>query len=87
LGGHADLRAAWQHLEPRLSAATPECEARRLAEDMARVLQGALLVQHAPAVIADLFCATRLGGQGGVSYGVLPQGAETASVIRRQRGG
>jgi putative acyl-CoA dehydrogenase len=87
LGGHADLRAAWQHLEPRLSAATPESEARRLAEDMARVLQGALLVQHAPPVIADLFCATRLGGQGGVSYGVLPQGADTASVIRRQRGG
>jgi putative acyl-CoA dehydrogenase len=54
---------------------------------MALVLQGALLVQNAPAVIADLFCATRLGGQGGRSFGVLPRGADTDAVIRRQRAG
>jgi putative acyl-CoA dehydrogenase len=86
-GGNADLDTAWRALAPRLEAATAEADARRLSEDMALVLQGALLVRLAPAAVADAFCATRLGGQGGRSYGVLPQGADKAAVIRRQRAG
>ncbi len=37
-----------------------ERNARRLASRMAAVLQGSLLVRHAPAEVADLFCASRL---------------------------
>ncbi len=85
VSGHADLHTAWRRLEPRLDAATSESDARRLTEDMALVLQGALLVRHAPDAVADLFCATRLGGQGGRSFGVLPTGAPTAAIIARQR--
>jgi putative acyl-CoA dehydrogenase len=87
LGGHADLHAAWRRLEPRLDAAIPESEARRLTEDMALLLQAALLVRHAPPAVADLFCATRLGGQGGRGFGVLPQGADTKPIIQRQLAG
>jgi putative acyl-CoA dehydrogenase len=83
-GGNAALDAAWRALAPRLNAATPEAQARRLAEDMALVLQGALLVRAAPAAVADAFCATRLGDQGGKSFGVLPQAADIKAILRRQ---
>ena len=39
-----------------------ESEARALTERIALALQGALLVQDAPATTADAFCASRLGG-------------------------
>ena len=35
-----------------------ERQARRLAGRMAAVLQGSLLVRHAPAEVADIFCAS-----------------------------
>jgi putative acyl-CoA dehydrogenase len=38
----------------------------------ALVLQGTLLVRHAAPATADAFCATRLGGEGGRSFGTLP---------------
>jgi putative acyl-CoA dehydrogenase len=84
-GGNADLDAAWRTLAPRLDGAVAENAARRLAEDMALLLQGALLVRFAPAAVADAFCATRLGDEGGRSYGVLPHGADVAAIIGRQR--
>jgi putative acyl-CoA dehydrogenase len=84
-GGHADLDAAWRALAPRLEGAVAESDARRLAEEMALVLQGALLVRFAPGAVADAFCASRLGGQGGRSYGVLPGGADVAGIVERQR--
>ena len=61
--------------DPRLDAAirrrsrpsptppAPRGGARRLAAQMALCLQGALLVQHAPAEVADAFCASRLGSE------------------------
>jgi putative acyl-CoA dehydrogenase len=33
--------------------------------------------------VADAFAATRLGGAGGVHYGTLPAGADTAAIIDR----
>ena len=55
-----------------------EATARRLAESMAVVLQGALLIRHGEPAVADAFVATRLAGDGGRAYGTLPPG-------RRQR--
>jgi putative acyl-CoA dehydrogenase len=57
--------------------------ARRLVEDLAVGLQASLLVRHAPAAVADAFCATRLDGQGGRVYGTLPGGVEAETIIRR----
>lgn len=57
--------------------------ARRVVEDLAVAFQGSLLVRHAPAAVADAFCATRLGGQGGRAYGTLPVGTDARAIIDR----
>ncbi|SFC38452.1 acyl-CoA dehydrogenase family protein [Streptomyces aidingensis] len=62
-----------------------ESRARLLAERFALVLQGALLVQHAPAAVADAFCASRLGGEWGTAFGTLPAGADLAALVDRAR--
>ena len=86
-GSNGDLAAAWRALEPRLSAAVPDAQARALCEDMALLLQGALLVRAGPVSVADAFCATRLGDAGGRSYGVLPADVDTGAILARQRVG
>ncbi|MPY35143.1 DNA alkylation response protein [Streptomyces adustus] len=62
-----------------------EGRARRLAERLALVLQGALLVQYAPSEVADLFCASRLGGDWGAAFGTLPSTLDLAAVVERAR--
>ena len=60
-----------------------EYRARRIVEQLALVFQGSLLVQHAPAAVADAFCGSRLGGDWGVAFGTLPVGVDTATIIER----
>ncbi len=60
-----------------------EAGARRLVERMALVLQASLLVRHAPPAVADAFCATRLGGEGGLAFGTLPARADTRAIVDR----
>jgi putative acyl-CoA dehydrogenase len=62
-----------------------EARARRLVERMALVLQGSLLVRHAPPAVADAFCASRLGGDWGAAFGTLPRSLDLESVLRRAR--
>ncbi|MFE7408839.1 acyl-CoA dehydrogenase family protein [Streptomyces laurentii] len=62
-----------------------EARARRLVERMARVLQGALLVRWAPAEVADAFCASRLGGDWGLTFGTLPHTVALGTVVERAR--
>ncbi|MGW3145329.1 acyl-CoA dehydrogenase family protein [Streptomyces sp. NPDC001177] len=62
-----------------------EGRARRLVERMALVLQGSLLVRYAPPEVADAFCASRLGGDWGASFGTLPYTLDLASVVDRAR--
>lgn len=62
-----------------------EGRARRLAERLALVLQGSLLVRFAPPQVADAFCAGRLGGDGGAVFGTLPHTLDLASVVERAR--
>jgi putative acyl-CoA dehydrogenase len=61
--------------------------ARQVVEMMACALQASLLVRHAPAAVADAFCATRLGREGGQAYGTLPAGTDFAAIIDRARVG
>jgi putative acyl-CoA dehydrogenase len=60
-----------------------EYRARDLVDRMALAIQAALLVQHAPAAVADGFCASRLEGAGHRQYGTLPRGADCAAIIER----
>ncbi|WP_399891155.1 acyl-CoA dehydrogenase family protein [Streptomyces sp. BBFR51] len=62
-----------------------EGRARRLVERLALVFQGALLVRYAPPEVADAFCASRLGGDGGAAFGTLPPTLDLASVVERAR--
>lgn len=83
--------------DPRLDAAVAslqhdladlsdiETRARRLVERMALVLQGSLLVRHAPAAIADAFCASRLSGDWGYAFGTLPPGVDFSAILSRTR--
>jgi putative acyl-CoA dehydrogenase len=60
-----------------------ESRARRVVERMALALQGSLLVRHAPACVADAFCASRLAGDSGLQYGTLPAGVDFAAIVAR----
>ncbi|MER6349424.1 acyl-CoA dehydrogenase family protein [Streptomyces sp. NPDC001595] len=62
-----------------------EARARRIVERLALVLQGSLLVRFAPSEVADAFCASRLGGDWGASFGTLPHTLDLASVVERAR--
>lgn len=69
-------------LRTLLSEAT-ETGARRLVELMALTLQASLLVRHAPAAVADAFCASRLGGDWGHAFGTLPDAADLDTILGR----
>ncbi len=60
-----------------------EYRARDVVDRMALALQAALLVQHAPAAVADAFCASRLGASGHHNYGALPRGIDCAAIVAR----
>ena len=57
--------------------------ARRIAGLLALCLQGSLLLRHAPAAVADAFCATRLGGDWGSVLGTLPASAQVSAMLER----
>ena len=76
-------RAVHAVLEQLADTSDLELRARRLAGQMAATLQGALLVQHAPAAVADAFCASRLGGEYGGTMGTLPRGIDLRSIVER----
>src|SRR3954466_10783932 len=59
--------------------------ARRVAGLLALCLQGSLLLRFAPSAVADAFCATRLGGDGGGVVGTLPSGTATRAIVDRGR--
>jgi putative acyl-CoA dehydrogenase len=62
-----------------------EGQARRVVERLTTTLQAALLVQHAPAVVADAFCASRLGGDWGHAFGTLPSAVDLRAIVDRAR--
>ena len=65
--------------DPAVAAA----RARELTERLALVLQASLVVQFSPAAVADTFVRTRLEGDGGLLYGALPPGVDTAAILAR----
>jgi putative acyl-CoA dehydrogenase len=83
-GGDRRLDLALDRVREMMAAdQTAEEKARRLVETMAVTLQGALLVRHAPPDIANAFCASRLAGEGGHTYGTLAPGSAVDTIIAR----
>jgi putative acyl-CoA dehydrogenase len=62
-----------------------ESRARRIVERMAVILQVSLLLRYGDAAVADVFCASRLAGDWGRSFGTLPSSVSFASIIERHR--
>ena len=60
-----------------------EYRARDVVDRMALAIQAALLLQHAPAYVAEAFCASRLAPGGRHNYGTLPRGADCAAILVR----
>jgi putative acyl-CoA dehydrogenase len=83
-GGDARLdRAVDDTLALIGESGSREVDARRLAGRMAACLQGSLLVRHAPAVVADAYCASRLGSAwGGGTFGTL-DGGDLRAIVER----
>ena len=57
--------------------------ARRQVEAMALGLQGAVLLGHAPAPVAEAFCLARLGDDRSAEYGALPDGVDVDALVAR----
>jgi putative acyl-CoA dehydrogenase len=70
-------------LEVSRDPASGAARARELTERLALVLQGSLLVQHAPGAVADAFVRSRIEGDGGTMYGALPPGLDSAAILAR----
>ena len=81
-GANAHLDAAVSSLGREL-ASVDEGGARRVVEQLALTLQASLLVRHAPAPVADAFCASRLGGDWGRTFGSLGRSADLDAIITR----
>ncbi len=58
-----------------------EGQARRLAEKLALALQASLLVRHGGSAVAEAFCATRLAGDHGYTFGTLPSGVDIDGLL------
>jgi putative acyl-CoA dehydrogenase len=59
-----------------------EAQARVFVRDLVIALQASLLIRHAPQMVADAFCASRLSGGSG-TFGTLPQGLDTRRIVAR----
>ncbi|MBT2387629.1 acyl-CoA dehydrogenase family protein [Streptomyces sp. ISL-11] len=86
-GADARLDAAAAGLRGLLGTLTDprgaQLLARRVAERLALVLQGSLLVRYGDPAVADAFCASRLDTDWGNAFGTLPPGADLGAILDR----
>jgi putative acyl-CoA dehydrogenase len=81
-GGDRRLDKAIDWLMSQLKdKSNPELRARQIAEQMAVILEAALLIRHGPHAIADAFCASRLDRSSGRNFGTLPSGVAFKDII------
>lgn len=80
----ADHRLAQFVERMRDAAATvrDEAQARVFVRGLVVALQAALLIRNAPQMVADAFCASRLGGNSSI-FGMLPAGVDTRRIVGR----
>jgi putative acyl-CoA dehydrogenase len=65
------------------SLETRKPEARRITEELAILLQGALLSRSGPPKVAEAFCRARADYGGGLSYGTLPREVNQDLLLER----
>jgi putative acyl-CoA dehydrogenase len=80
-GAHPAYDAGLTELTAQVRQEPDPATARRLCSLTARVFAASLLIRHAPPGVADLFCATRLGGVGERVFGELPTGHPTRAIV------
>lgn len=81
----ARLKACVGRLRRRLGASdgVHEADARSLVRDLVLALQAALLFKHAPIAVAEAFAVSRLDGEGGSVFGLLPPGIDARAIAER----
>jgi putative acyl-CoA dehydrogenase len=80
-GAHAAFDRAAHRVLAVIDSGTEEAQARRLARDIALLLQAALLQRSGDAVFSA-FCTSRLEGAAD-AFGLLPAGTDLDAIIRR----
>ncbi len=85
-GQSAHLDAAVRDLrEAFTDIGTLERRARYVVEQLAQATAASILLKHAPHAVSDAYCATRLGGHRGSTYGALPDAADLSAIVDRAR--
>jgi len=79
------LERAIAKLKNELTGGDMESRARRLVESMAVVLEASLLLRHGDPIVCEIFCASRLEGGWGHTFGSLDTRPDLRSVIERHR--
>ena len=62
-----------------------EYRARVIVQKMAVAMQASILIQSDNQVVAEAFCASRLGEEGHLMYGTLPTGLNTKAIVEQAR--
>ena len=84
LGRSAHYDRFVAHLQTQFAdASAQESRARRLTQHLVLALQASLLLQYAPDYVAEAFCASRLGGDWGDSFGTLPVATDFRGIVER----
>jgi putative acyl-CoA dehydrogenase len=85
-GAHEGLRAMLHPLKDAMAAPAEDREmlGRRFVQQLVLALQGSLMLEHAPAEMADAFIASRSDVGNGRVYGTLRAGSATQEAILRR---
>lgn len=81
-GAHTALDAAAARVLDQADGVSDEAQARRLARELALVLQAALLRRHATDAVFSAFCTSRLDERADV-FGLLPAGTDLDAIVTR----
>jgi putative acyl-CoA dehydrogenase len=68
-------------IEADLHRGVGEQDARSIAERLAIALQASLVVRFSPPALASAFCATRLTGDWGRTFGTLPRTLDVTELV------
>ncbi len=81
-GAHAAFDRGADAVLRQIDGVTDEAQARRLARDLALLLQAALLQAQAPTAVFDAYCDSRLAGAADV-FGLLAARHDLSALIAR----
>ena len=77
-----DVQRLGERVRQGLDGATDEAQARRLARDVALLVQASLLQRSASPAVFEAFCAGRIGDASDV-FGALPAGLDLDGILAR----